>query len=567
MGSVFLQIGIVTIMAALLGVVARVFRQPILLAYIVAGVLLGTSGLNVIHNPGLTQDIATIGIIFLLFLVGLELDVSKVKTLGRVVVVTSLVQMVLVGAAGYGLTHLLGYGNNEAFYLGLAVAFSSTAVVMKLLLDRKDLASLYGRVAIGILLLQDVVAILVLMLISGVGAGTLDPVVLVNFLVRGTLFLGGTWLVTKYVLGPLFYYIAKSTELLFLMSVAWAFLFAIVADQLGFSKEIGAFLAGLSLATLPYTLEIIGRVRPLKDFFLVIFFVVLGLQISWPVVEHNLVLILALSGLVVFGKSLLISVTMTRQGYPKRPAYLTGASLGQMSEFSLLVVLLGAQYGHLSQEFVALTATLLAVTIILNTYWNSLNRYLYPVLVWPLRFLGGKIRSKELRYRPQKMQGHILLFGANRMGYQMLKTLEAMKRNVLVIDHNPEVIRRLLRRGVACVYGDIDDLELLEEMGLADARMVISTVPNTSANLYMIEQTRQTNPEAFIIVTSDSIPDALDLYTAGADYVILPHLLGGEQASLLLEEVESQIVTPDVLRARRKNHIAHLSKRKIDLAT
>lgn len=565
MSSIFLQIGVVTILAALLGLVAQLLRQPIILAYIAAGILLGAGGLSVIHNPGLTQDIATIGIIFLLFLVGLELDVSRLRQLGRVVVITGLIQIGLVASVGYALVKGLGFDSATAFYLGLATAFSSTAVVIKTLLDRKDLGALYAKVAIGILLLQDVVAILVLMVISGVGNGDLEVAQFMMLTVRGLLFLGATWLITRFLLGRLFFFIAKSTELLFLTSVAWAFLFAIVSDQLGFSKEIGAFLAGLSLATLPYTMEIIGRVRPLKDFFLVIFFVVLGLQVSWPVLGQYLPLLLPLTLLVVFGKSLAISVLMMRHGYPKRPAYLTGASLGQMSEFSLLIVLAGASYGHIGSNIVALTAALTALTIVINTYWNSLNRYMYPILVWPLRFLGGRVRASELRYRPERMTDHVLLFGANRTGYQILETLEKLKREVLVIDHNPEVIKRLLRRGVSCVFGDIDDLELLREMGLADARMVISTIPSTPANLYMIEQTRATNKRAYIMTAAETIDDALELYEAGADYVLLPHLLGGELAAQLLDQVELQRLSKRTLLRKRREHVAQLKERRHDL--
>ncbi len=565
MDSIFSQVGVVTIAAAILAILARVLKQPIILAYIVAGILLGGSGLNVIPNASLAQDIATIGIIFLLFLVGLELDVGKIRKLGSVVIITGLVQMAVVGGAGYAITLLLGYSPTTAAYLGLATAFSSTAVVLKRLGDRHDLSSLHAKVTIGILLLQDVVAIFALMVISGAGTGGLSPLTFGLFALKGVLLFAGTYAFTKWLLGPLFFYIAKSTELLFMTSLGWAFLFAIIAEALGFSKEIGAFLAGLSLATLPYNFEIIGRVRPLKDFFLVIFFVVLGLQVSWAVVAANLPLLLLLSALVVVGKSLVTSLAMIRLGYPKRPAYLTGSALGQMSEFSLLVVILGVGFGHLPAETVALTAALLVLTITLNTYWNAAGKLLYPVLSRPLGWLGGKVRSRELSYRPPQMSGRVLMFGANRMGFGMLKTLESLKHNVLVVDHNPEVIRRLLKRGVESVYGDIDDLELLREMGLGDAKMVISTVPNPTANLYLLEETRHTNRRALVILTAEQIEDALAMYAAGADYVILPRLLGGEQAAQILRQVESHEVAASDLATKRSSHISYLKAHRSDL--
>jgi Kef-type K+ transport system membrane component KefB/Trk K+ transport system NAD-binding subunit len=565
--SIFLQIGVVTIVAAGLGIVARLLRQPILVAYMAAGILLGSGGFHLITNPDLTQDIATIGIIFLLFLVGLELDVGKIKRLGRVVLITGFAQMIVTFGAAYGVTRLLGYSAATGVYLGLAAMFSSTAAVLKHLADRRDMASLYAKVTVGILLLQDVVAILVLILISGVGHGNLDGLALVAFGLRGAGFILGTWLVTRYLLGPLFGFIARSAELLFLTSVAWAFLFAVIADSLGFSKEIGAFLAGISLATLPYNLEIIGRVKPLKDFFLVIFFVVLGLEISWGVLAHNLPLIVLIAGVVLLLKSLVGSIAMVRSGYPKRPSYLTGAGLGQMSEFSLLVVLLGASLGHVSHDIVGITAGLLIITITLNTYWNSLNRYIYPVLVVPLTWLGGRVRQRELAHRPKPVGGHILLFGANRMGHQLLATLGRMKKQVMVVDHNPEVIKRLLRKDIECVFGDIEDLEFLQEMGLAEADMVVSTIPNLAANLYLIEQTRESaGGKTLIVLTAEQVDEALELYDAGADYVILPHLLGGEQAARLLEGAGADTSHMKGLIEHRRQHITQLKAQRRELA-
>lgn len=565
MHSVFLQIGVVTIVAAVLGIAARFLRQPIILAYIVAGILLGAAGLNVIPDAALTSDVATIGIVFLLFLIGLELDVGKLRRVGTVVAVTSLVQLGSVMALTYFFVRLLGYAEASALYLGAAAAFSSTAVVLKRLTDQGDLASLYGKVAVGILLLQDVAAILLLMVVSANSAGGMSSGVVELFILKSALFFIATWLVTRYVLGAVFFFIAKSTELLFLTSIAYAFFFAMVAESLGFSKEIGAFLAGLSLATLPYNLEIISRVKPLKDFFLVLFFVVLGLEIVPSVILNNLPLIVGISAIVLFGKSFVTAATMTRMGYPKRPSYLTGAALGQMSEFSLLLVLLAAETAAVPKEIVGVTAAAVVITIVINTYWNGLNRYIYPILAKPLKFFSDGVVHRELHYQPHDLENHTLMFGANRLGYGMLKTLEHLKHDILVIDHNPEVIRRLLHRGVPSVYGDIDDYELLRDMGLSKARMVISTVANKTSNIYLIEQTRATNRTALVIVTAEQVEDALELYAAGADYVIVPHLLGGEQAAQLLAEVDSDEVTEQMIRQEREKHVRHLARRRHEL--
>lgn len=566
MDSVFLQIGVVIITAAGCGILARLLRQPILLGYIMAGILLGAGGLHVIQDVTITQEVASIGIVFLLFLVGLELDVAKVRELGKVILVAGLTQLIVVTASGFAITQALGYSDVTSFYLGLAAAFSSTAVVLKRLTDRRDMASLYGKVTIGILLLQDMVAILALMVISGLGSEQSGSVTALLFVVKGALLLGGTWLLSKYVLAKIFYHVAKSTELLFLTSIAWAFSYAFLAEALGFSAEIGAFLAGLSLATLPYNLEIIGRVKPLKDFFLVIFFVVLGLEVSIGSILGNLPVIIGLTVVVLFVKSFVTSLAMVRLGYPKHPAYMTGSVLGQMSEFSLLLALMGLSQGHISQEIVAIIASLMVASIILNTYWNDLNKLIYPILSKPLQALGAPVKARELRAEARHLEEHVLLFGANRVGFQLLNTLQKLGRNVLVVDHNPAVIKRLQRKGVTCVYGDIDDLELLEEMGLDAASMVISTVPNTAASLYLVQQTRRSNHGALIITTGEQIEEALDMYAAGADYVILPRLVGGEQAAKLLENLEEGALVKESLRAEKTAHVNDLQARLRELS-
>lgn len=567
MHSIFLQLGVVTIASAGLAIAARAFRQPIILAYIVAGILLGSGGYNLIPDSINTQGIATVGIIFLLFLIGLELDIGRVRRVGRIVLLAGGIQMVVVALTAGLLTTVLGYPLSTAIFLGLAAAFSSTAVVMKRLIDNQELASLQARVSIGILLLQDLVAVLALMLVSGIGHGSFDAGVVGWFVVKAAAFFLVTWLFTKYLLGRIFFFIAKSTELLFLTSVAWAFLFAIISDSLGFSKEIGAFVAGLSLATLPYNLEIIGRVKPLKDFFLVIFFVVIGLEVSLPVIAHNWVLIVGLVVLVLFVKTLVTSLVMILSRYPKRPSYLTGAGLGQMSEFSLLVVLLGASLGQVDHTVVPITATLVAITIIVNTYWVELNRFIYPVLIRPLRWLSAPVRSRELGSKPPELSDHVVVFGGNRAGHAILDALKKGGRDVLVVDHNPEIIRRLQRQGTTSVYGDIDDHELLAEIGIDRAKTIVSTAPSAAANLYLVKRTRLHNPQALVVVTAEQIDEALSMYDAGADYVVIPHLLGGEQTAQILEGIEARQLNPRQLKAKRRRHVTHLRQRRAELAS
>jgi Trk K+ transport system NAD-binding subunit len=329
--------------------------------------------------------------------------------------------------------------------------------------------------------------------------------------------------------------------------------------MIGCSVAIGAFLAGVSLASLSYNLEIISMVKSLRDFFATIFFVSLGMQITLAA-TMLVAPIIMFSLLVVVGGPLIVMVLMSLSGYSKKVSFLSGIAIAQISEFSLIIIALGRSLGHIPKEIVSLTAIIAVVTITISTYLIQYNNQLY------LRFsrflsvferLSKKV--KHLEYRPAAFKADVVLCGYNRVGYSILKKLQAMKKSLLIVDYNPELIKQLAKEGVPCVYGDIGDLEILNRLDLANIEILISTVPDASDNLLLIKKTKEVNKKAVVIVTANQIDEALRLYDAGADYVVLPHFLGGEHVSILLEDFTKDF---NKILETRLSHIRELSHRK-----
>ncbi|MEK6943750.1 MAG: cation:proton antiporter [Nanoarchaeota archaeon] len=523
----FFDIGFIVIISTLFAYIARLLKQPLILAYVLAGILLGPY-LGVITDLGSIKSLSEIGIAFLLFIVGLEIDIKKLKDVGQVATMGGMLQMVIVFALAFAATMLIGMKSIEAFYFGLIIAFSSTMVVVKLLSDKREVDTLHGRIIIGILLLQDIIAILVMSLL-GHSSGILVS------LIKGVAVFAVAFAAGKYVLPHLFKFAASSQELLFIASLGVAFLFSIIADYIGFSIAVGAFMAGIVLKS-PYNAEIVGKIKPLRDFFSVLFFVSLGMQLSISSLSSILKPLIVFIALVLLLKPLVVMLICSMFGYSKKTSFAASLSLAQISEFSLILAAQGMILGHISQELFSATVLLAVVTIVMTPYLinysNSIYNLFAPMLGIFSRFSKG---YKELEYMPKKMKNFVVLCGYNRIGYSIVKSLKKIKKDYVVVDFNPETVKMLIDEKVPCFYGDASDPEIMERLDLKNASMIISTVPDKEDNVLLIRETRKLNSKAAIFVTGSQIDDALELYDAGADYVILPHFLGGEHVSLILE--------------------------------
>lgn len=526
--SLLFTIGIVLIVATFFAYIAKIFKQPLIPAYIIAGLVLGPMGLKVIQDVDVIQSLSEIGIVFLLFIVGLEMDLKKLKSVGFVTVITGVLQVLLTFLAGYGVSLLLGFDPTNAMYAGLVIAFSSTMIVIKLLFDEDELNTLHGRIILGVLFIQDLIVILVLMVLGTGGAFSFSA--LGMSILKFSILLIIAFAINRFVAFPIFRFAAKSSELLFLLSVATCFVFAMGAYLLNFSIAIGAFFGGITLANLPYNLNIVARISSLKDFFATIFFVSLGLQLVFTNVSGLILPFFVLLALILVLKPLIIMVILSFLGYDKRNSFVSSVAMAQISEFSLILVLTQ----NVSRQLFSLTILLGIITIGLTAYIMKYELFAYNKISRVLS-LFEKL-SKKRRHLGFEYKDHpeIILFGANRVGGTFLRTYPHLKKKVLVIDFNPEIIENLKKQMTPCMYGDITNLEILRRVNFTSAKVVISTVQREQDNIFLLNYVKVIRSDALIILTAKTIDEAIELYNAGADYVLVPTVKSGEIISGLL---------------------------------
>lgn len=540
MGHVFFELTVIICLAAALAVIFRLLKQPLILAYIVTGIIIGPLG---IFHPGSNDMLHTmgeLGITLLLFILGLELRFSELRSIGKVALTVGFLQITGTFLAGYFFGALLGFGSLPSAYIGLALTFSSTIIVVKLLGDKKDLSSLYGKITVGVLLAQDFLAIFTLIILAGfqtktLGTGfTLYPFLLV-FLKAFVLF-GLVYYFSRSIFPKIIDAVSRNSEALFLVSLAVAFGMAgiVSSPYIGFSIEIGGFLAGLALANSQANFQIVARVRALRDFFITLFFVFLGTQMVFENVIALIFPAVILLIVVIFYKPLIIMTIMGILGYRKRTSFMTAISLAQVSEFSLIVVLLGGKLGHIDTTIVSLITIVAVASFIVSNYCITNAHILYKLLDPYLVIFEKKIPHKERMQMVGELKHHIVLIGANRMGGSILKSFEKKGDDVLVIDFDPDVVKGIAEKeGIKALFGDISDIEIQEQAQLRAAKLIISTVPDIEDNLILLQSLHGT--KAKVVVVAQNTDEAKRLYTAGADYVVLPHLVGGRHIANILK--------------------------------
>ncbi|MBR9702391.1 sodium:proton exchanger [Candidatus Pacearchaeota archaeon] len=541
MEAVFIQLAMILFMAFIVSYIARAFNQPIIIGYIVAGIavafMIESGSVQIDASKEIIGIFSQFGIAFLLFIVGLHLNPKVIKEIGMSSLFIGLGQIILTFAAGFLVSlKLLGLDPIASAYVGIAIAFSSTIITMKLLSDKRQLDSLFGKISIGILIIQDLVAVAVLMVISSMSTGGSLTSFATKSLVGGGSMIVLLFLFGFFILPRLTRNIARSQELLFLFSICWCFVIAAAFSYLGFSIEIGALLAGVVLSISPYSVEISSRIRPLRDFFLIIFFIILGLNIQVSDISSIVTNALILSVVVLIFKPLVLMGLMALFGYTKRTNFQVGTTLAQISEFSLIVLVLGVSMGHITAEVLSTLAMTLVLTIILSTYLIMYSDEFYRKLSRPISFFERTNIKKERKIRKEC---DAILFGYNRIGFGILKSLKKIKKKYLVVDFNPDTISDLSKFKIPCLYGDVYDPEILRDLPLEKIQLAISTIPEFDTNYLLIESIRLVNPKAVIIVRAHQIQEALDLYKKGASYVLTPHFLGGEYIARMIKDIRT----------------------------
>jgi Kef-type K+ transport system membrane component KefB len=533
--GILIQIAIAIVVATLFALLARALKQPVLLGYIAAGIVLGeTEGLGLISGHDI-EPISELGLILLLFMIGLEIDLKKLKRAGTALVSAGLGQFVICVALGLAFFPLIGFGfgggSLAPIYLAVSASLSSTMIVVKLLYDKFELDTAPGRVTLGILVFQDIWAILFLALQPDLRNPA--PAVLLISFAKGAAVVAFALAVSRYVLPRLFRSIAKLPELMVLGSLAWCFGVVLLSAQLGLSKEMGALIAGVALSTFPYNLDVIAKVISLRDFFITLFFVTLGTKIPRPTAD---VFGAALAGSAFLVVSRFLSITpilaALRSG--TRLSFVPALNLSQISEFSLVICTIGVGLGHLDERTLAVVVFMLVITSVTSTYAITKNHEIYTWITPLLRRIGIKDAEEDDQTGTHAVARPVVFLGFARVAssllHEMLERDPSAAGQISVVDFNPQVRDGLVRRGVHAIYGDVSHADTLHHANIHSARVVVCTIPDSilkgTSNARLLRQVQALAPHSQVIVTSDILDDARTLYQEGAAFVFVPRYMG-----------------------------------------
>jgi len=552
-GGITGSVGIAILAAMVMGFLSHILKQPLLLAYIAAGVVIGPKiGLGFVASERDIETISRIGLILLLFLIGLDIDIKKLRESGASLVATGLSQFVLCVAMGLGFFSLLGYsagqGRYDLLYLSVCCAISSTAIVVKLLYGKFELDTLAGRITLGILVFQDIWAIIVL----GIQPNLANPEILAILLsfAKGGLLVAASLAVSKYILPLVFRSIAKIPELVLVSSLGWCFLVCGAADGMGLSLEMGALIAGVAISTFPYNLDVIAKVVNIRDFFVTLFFVALGMQIPNPLGEPSLLAMAGIASLfLIASRFLAIFPVLYFLKNGNRVSMLTSINLSQISEFALVIAALGFSSGHIGPDILSIVIFIFVITSVVSTYMinysDSIQKFLNP----SLKMIGFKDLPLSKDEDTVTVGKEIAILGFHRTASSLVREImdldegnaSGLRDKLVVIDFNPEVHGRLQSLGIKAIYGDIGHMDTLHFAGIHDAKVVVSTIPDTilvgTDNLRMIRGIRGMCPHAKIIVTAESPSRALKMYAEGADYVALPRVLTARHLVSIIDDM------------------------------
>jgi Kef-type K+ transport system membrane component KefB len=530
--SLFASLSLIIVLAVAVAAVMRTLRQPLIIGYILTGVLIGPSFLHLIPGKSSFDAFSSIGIALLLFIIGLGLNTAVIKRLGKVVVGAASAQMLISAAAGYIGALLLGFTPLAALVVGIALSFSSTIIIIKLFTDKREQSRLYAQISIGILLLQDIVASIVLVVLAAGQHGEVSAATIGLLTLKGAGLGLGLFIVSGYLLPLANKFVAGSQEFLFLFALAWGFGIATLFEAAGFSIEVGALFAGVSLASLPYAQEVAARLKPLRDFFVVVFFIALGEGLQLGNISSVLLPAIVFSVVVVIIKPLVVFGTMELLGYTKRTSFKAAVPLGQVSEFSLVFVVVAISTGLITAEQGAAITLVAIVTIAISTYLIKYDDELFAKLETSLRFFERKTAQEQ---HAGSETYPLVLFGFRKGGDEFVKSFKTLHRRYVVVDYDPEVIEDLEHYHINHMYGDATDLELLQEIGIEKAKLVISTITDHQTNQSLVRYITSVNTEAIIICQSESYEQAAELYHLGAAYVMMPHLIGSERISSFIQ--------------------------------
>ena len=543
--------------AWVLGLAAHFFRQPLILAYLVAGFVIGPFCIGWVKSQESISTISELGLIFMLFMIGLEIDLKKIIRAGKVILIAAGGQLIggcVIGIAFFVAIGLsLGKGGGfDALYLTVACALSSTVIIVKVLYEKRELDTLPGRITLGVLVLQDIFAILFLAVQPSLTDVQIS--IILMSIGRVSLLVATAMILSRFVLPKIFHQIARSPELVMLGALAWCFLIGEVAERLHLSREMGSLVAGVSLSTFPYALDVTAKVTTLRDFFITLFFVALGMTIPVPS-SATIGLALVIAAFTVVSRVLTTFVPLYLMKQGLRASLLPALNLAQISEFSLVVIQTGIVAGHITPETSNAASFAFVILAVVSTFIITRSD---PITRWMIGRLK-RIGLRDLDHAPgadgDHAEGHgaarrIVILGFFRAASALLSEIERQNASLLeqisVVDFNPNVFRTLTSRGIHVIYGDISNIDTLMHAGVGKAEIIILSVPDSllkgANNEKLVRHVRSLNPDARIVSTADLLVDVNDLYTAGADYVTVTRVTDAAELYKVIEAIDAGLI-------------------------
>jgi Kef-type K+ transport system membrane component KefB len=530
------DLGLCLVAAGLLAIAFVKLRIPAIAALLGAGVLLGPAGLSAISDRASIETIANLGLTLLLFVIGLEVNLQSLLASGRTLVVTGLVQVPLTLAAGLGV-FMITQAFYPSLYLGVACAFSSTLLVAKYLQEHLLMDTVAGRLCVGLLIFQDIWAIVFLALQPSFENPSIAPILL-TFLGTAILATLAT-IVARFVLARAFHIVARSPELVVTVALGWCFgvgLFGanlgVFADELGLgveisvSMEMGALIAGATIATSPYAYEVVSRVTHLRDFFVTLFFVGLGMSIPVPESARVIVLAVIVAAVAIALRFFVFLPILYANGLDRRNSVSVSTKLAQVSEFCLVIAYLGARLGHIDGEIVSVVIFAFVITALATPVLFAASDRLYQRLRVILDAVGIRSRGKQAEEERSEAP-RLVLLGFHRVGSALLADIGRLHPDLLprtlVVDTNQAIHGEIVKRGAEVLYGDVASMEVLRHAGVDAAEVIVSTVPDEllkgTSNEQLVRQLRRLAPKAAIIANCTKVSGVAALRAAGADHV------------------------------------------------
>ncbi|MFH1745083.1 MAG: cation:proton antiporter, partial [bacterium] len=524
--SIFISISIILAIAIAVAYVIQLLKQPLIISYIITGIICGPLFLDLINSQQEFFNVfAEFGVILLLFLVGLSLNINILKKIGRVAVIAGTGQVIFTSIFGFLLLTFLGFSNSVAAFLAISVTFSSTIIIVKLLSDKRELRTIHGRYTLGLMLVQDVIAVMIMILLPILQNTSDFLLAFAEFGVRVVLVVLVVYALSKIFLPVILKKVAGSGEFLFIFTIAWCFSLAGLGEWFGLSLEVGAVAAGISLGSSVYRTEISSRIKPLRDFFIILFFIILGSGMRVENISDAMIPSVLLSLFVLIGNPVILYILYRTMKFNRRSSFLAGITAAQVSEFGFVLLFVCQKMGYVGNDAITIFTIVALITIFISSYLITYNSQIYKfVRPFFLRFGKDKYSCPEEGCEEYET----IIFGYHRIGWKICEALKEMKISFAVVDIDPAAIEKLEARKIPCFFGDVQDVEFLNELPISRTKMIISTIPEVDGQITLIKHIKAITKKPLVIATLSHSEFLGEVYEAGADYVIMPHLLGGQ---------------------------------------